>query len=300
MPVSSRRTFLAQSALALAALPAARGAVPALPAMPDPARLRLCFFTDAHLPYADTLTRLPNAKFHHQERIRTAFARANAFQPEVFVFGGDNVFAVDQSNDGGDREDNARAQFANWKQVVAEQVRVPHHSVIGNHDIWHARPAGQDPKALALAGYDMPHRYYSWALKGWKFVMLDVFSVGAAPVDAEQLAWLEKELAVEQPVCVVSHAPIFSVTAQLVGGAVGKAKVLRELFLRHPNVRLALSGHNHLVDACTLDRVTYICGGAVSGAWWEGDYEHCAPAFVIIDCDPAGDIRHQVVSWEKS
>jgi 3',5'-cyclic-AMP phosphodiesterase len=207
---------------------------------------------------------------------------------------------VDQSVDGGDKEDNARAQFANWEAVVAEKVRVPHHSVIGNHDIWRAAPKGTNPKSLAIEGFGMPSRYYSWRLGGWRFVMLDVFGISGAPVDAEQMAWLKQELAHDEPVCVVSHAPILSVTTQIVGGAVGSAKVLRSLFLQHPNVRLALSGHNHMVDACRMDCMTYLCGGAVSGAWWGGDYEGFPPAFLIIDLMPNGDVEHEVVYWEKT
>jgi 3',5'-cyclic-AMP phosphodiesterase len=297
---TNRRQFIQTSALALAALKVypASGAEPV--SAPGKNTFRICFFTDAHLPYADTLARLPDAKFHHQERIRTAFDRANAFKPDAFIFGGDNVFAVDQSQDGGDKEDNARAQFENWKSVVAQKVKVPHHSVIGNHDIWYARPKGENPKALALAGYDMPNRFYSWRMNGWKFVMLDVFGVSAAPVDSEQLAWLGQELAGDEPVCVVTHAPVLSVTTSLVGGGVGNPGVLRELFYKHPNVRLALSGHNHMLDACELDRVTYVCGGAVCGAWWEGDYEHCPPAFLILDLELTGEVKHQTVLWEKA
>jgi Icc protein len=298
----TRRDFVAATAAGVAGLFAGQAvAAPSSGAAPSSDNgLRVCFFTDSHLPYADTLARLPNAKFHHQERIQTAFDKANGFQPKAFVFGGDNVFAVDQSNDGGDKEDNARAQFDNWKRVVADKVRVPHHSVIGNHDIWHARPKGQDAKALAIAGYGMPNRYYSWSMKGWKFLMLDVFHDSGCHVDKEQLTWLENELAGDRPVCVVTHSPILGVTSQLVGGGVGGAKEFSELFYRHPNVRLALSGHQHMVDCCQIDRVTYHCAGAVSGSWWEGSYQHFPPAFLILDLLSNGDSRHEMVFWEKA
>lgn len=261
--------------------------------------LRACFFTDAHLPYEDTLARVPNDKFHHQERIRVAFDKANAFTPEVYIFGGDNVFAVDQANDGGNLEDNARGQFENWKKVVHEKVTVPHHSVIGNHDIWMSPPAGQDRKALAIAGFEMPGRYYSWSQRGWKFLMLDVFGISGSPLDKEQWDWLQQEIKTELPTCIVTHAPILGTTVQLVGGGIGSIRAWRELFYAHPNVRLALSGHNHMVDCCQLDRVTYLCGGAVSGGWWEKDYERFPAAFVILDLHPTGKIEQQVVFYES-
>lgn len=294
---ATRRKFLGSTATGLTAMLAGAGNAPAAPAAS--AGLRVCFFTDSHLPWGNTLARLTNDKFHHQERIRVAFDKANALKPDAYVFGGDNVFAVDQANDGGDKEDNARGQFENWAKVVAEKVKVPHHSVIGNHDIWRACPAGGDPKGLAIKYFGMPKRYFSWQMKGWKFVMLDVFGIKGKPVDPEQWQWLKNELACKEPVCIVSHAPIFGPSIQLVGGGVADPKALRELFLTCPNVKLALSGHNHIVDTCAIDGVTYLCGGAVSAGWWEKDYEHFPPAFVILDLKPDGSFVHKTVYWEK-
>ena len=88
-------------------------------------------------------------------------------------------------------------------------------------------------------------------------------------------------------------------TAQHVGGGVGgKGFDYRVFFYKHPQVRLALSGHQHMVDCCRLDRVTYICGGAVSGGWWEGDYQHFGPVFLIFDLKPDGTFDHQEIYWE--
>jgi Icc protein len=126
-------------------------------------------------------------------------------------------------------------------------------------------------------------------------------------LDDEQYAWLEGELATAGAgtnVCVVSHIPIWSVgmlacdarpisaedAAQLgrLGGpasALGGSRAgivygrgaahmdahrLTALFARHPGVRLALSGHIHIVEQIHYQGVTYACSGAVSGAWWRG------------------------------
>lgn len=305
---TTRRELLTLTAASLAGLStrllhaneATVGSKPKPVKLPVAGTLRACFFTDAHLPFEDTLARVSNDKFHHQERIRTAFDRANDFKPEVYIFGGDNVFAVDQPNDGGHLPDNVKGQFSNWQKVVREKVRVPHHSVIGNHDIWHARPKGEEPKAAAIAGYEMPSRYYSWTQGGWKFLMLDVFGISGSPLDKEQLAWLHDELKTDLPTCVVTHAPIFGPSVQLVGGGIGPIRAWRDLFRSNPNVRLALSGHNHMVDVVQLDRVTYICGGAVSGGWWEKDYENFPPAFIILDLYPNGEIEQQIVYYEQT
>ncbi len=260
--------------------------------------LRVCFFTDSHLP---TITshpdRLPNDKLRHQERFRAALEKANSFGPDLFLFGGDNVFAVDQDN----TEENARDQFSNWRSVVKEKVKVASHSVIGNHDIWHPKgTVPPDRKALAIEAFGMPNRFYSATAGAWTFMMLDVFHEGGCKVDAEQFAWLESELRkAAGPVCIVTHAPILSVTPlNTGGGSVGGAKELRQLFLKHESVRLALSGHQHQIDRCDFDRVTYICAGAVSGAWWEGIYENFPPAFVMLNLNHDGSFTHDVVFWD--
>ncbi len=274
---------------------------PALPDQPASGSLRLCLFTDAHLPGPHTHEHdrggtISNTELHYQERIRRAFDMANTFKPAVYLFGGDNIFAVDQGNS----QENATAQFDSWKAVVQEKVSVPHHSVIGNHDIWH----GPTPKALAMEAYGMPHRYYTWKMGGWKFIMLDVFG-GDGKIDkgSEQSDWLIAELEKsedKEPVCVVTHAPLAGMTTHILGsgGAGGKGFDHRVFFYKYPQVRLALSGHQHMVDCCRLDRVTYICGGAVSGGWWEGDYQHFGPVFLIFDLKPDGTFDHQEIYYE--
>ena len=271
---------------------------PALPDPPAKGSFRICLFTDAHLPGPHTHEHdrggsISDAALHYQARIRRAFDKANAFKPEAYVFGGDNIFAVDQGNS----EENADAQFESWKAVVKEKVTVPHHSVIGNHDIW----KGPNPKAKAIAAYEMPNRYYTWKMGGWKFIMMDVFGAdGKIDGNSEQGKWLVEELSKpedKEPVCIVTHAPMLGLTAHYVGGAVTGLD-FRSFFYKYPQVRLALSGHQHMVDFCRIDRVTYICGGAVCGGWWEGDYQHFSPAFLIFDLKPDGTFNHQEIYWE--
>jgi len=309
-PALPRRKFLGRSLVGAAGLCLAGMAgegraaeatlsAPALPEQPAQGAFRICFFTDAHLPGPHTHEHdrggsISNAELHYQERIRRAFDKANAFKPAAYVFGGDNVFAVD-----GATEASATAQFASWTTVVKEKVSVPHYSIIGNHDIM----GGPTPKAMAIEAYGMPHRYYAFKMGGWKFIMLDVFGGdGKLDVNSEQSNWLIGELGKtedKEPVCVVTHAPLAGMTAQHVGGAVGGVGFdYRAFFYKHPQVRLALSGHQHMVDCCRLDRVTYICGGAVSGGWWEGDYQHFGPVFLIFDLKPDGTFDHQEIFWE--
>lgn len=299
LPLASAAGLWMPGVASMAAAANATLAAPSLPEQPPKGVLRICFFTDSHLPGWHTHEKdrggsISNDRLHYQDRIRVAFDKANGFKPAAYVFGGDNVFAVDQGNS----EENAKAQFESWTTLVKKKVSVPHYSVIGNHDIWR----GPTPKAMAIEAYGMPHRYYEWQMGGWKFIMLDVFG-GDGKIDpkSEQGKWLIQELEHtkdKEPVCVVTHAPFAGMTAQHVGGAVGQIDY-RVFFYKYPQVRLALSGHQHMVDCCRLDRVTYICGGAVCGGWWEGDYQHFGPVFLILDLKPDGTFDHQEIFWES-
>jgi len=289
MPLTRRDVLTGISSLAL---------VPIVKASPSIARSkRICFFTDAHVPAPAPGDPNPENTTRHWARVRHAFDKANSYKPNLFVFGGDNIMAVDQ----GQPEAHARAMFENWKNIVKDKVRTPHVSVIGNHDIWYPKNIEvADRKALAKEAFQMPNRYHSYEALGWKFMLLDVFIPGApTAIDAEQFAWLDTELGKSnQPVCLVSHAPFFGPSCQLDGDPVGGKKELRKLLQKHDNVRLSLSGHQHWLDRSELDRVTYICGGAVSGSWWNGPYEGFDPAFTILDLNADGTFRTETVFWE--
>ncbi|MFQ3676396.1 MAG: metallophosphoesterase [Fimbriimonadaceae bacterium] len=254
----------------------------------------MAFLTDCHVPSPKSEDR---SKLRPQERMTQAFTSANAEKPDLFVFGGDNVMSVDHGID----EAAALEQFENWRELRQKNVAVPCAHVIGNHDIWRPKDrTTEDPKALAVEYFAMPHRFYRTDYRGWSFFLLDVFHPGApTEIDEEQWSWLASELAnASRPACIVTHTPIFSVSNIVEGGGVGKPKQIRELFLKHENVRLALSGHQHHIDRCEYDRVTYICGGAVSGAWWGGNYAHFPPAYVILDLWPDGRVESRVRYWE--
>jgi 3',5'-cyclic AMP phosphodiesterase CpdA len=258
---------------------------------------RICFFTDAHVPAPAPGDANPENTTRHWARVRKAFDKANSYRPNLFVFGGDNVMAVDQ----GQTEEHGRAMFDNWATIVKEKVKAPHVSVIGNHDICYLKGVEMtDRKALAKQSFQMPNRYYHREAAGWNFMLLDIFIPGAGTgIDKEQFDWLDAELGkTNRPVCLVSHAPFFGPSCQLDGDPVGGKKELRKLFQKHENVRLALSGHQHWLDKCELDRVSYLCGGAVSGAWWGGEYEGFPPAFLILDLNADGTFRSETVFWE--
>jgi 3',5'-cyclic-AMP phosphodiesterase len=270
--------------------------------------LRVAFLTDSHLPVS------PGENQRMSKMLDRVLGQHD--KPELVVFGGDNVMAVDD-----DDEKNtatlAQAQFDNWVNKVLHRLTCPSVSVIGNHDIFWNDSKGKpavDPKARAIEAYRMPHRYFSYRAGGWRFLLLDTFHADGCLIDPEQFQWLERELSDgTEPIILVSHAPILSVTGFLEskverpggryvlpsGWIVADVGKLKDLFLRHPRIKLALSGHMHQVDRVDYQGIEYLCGGAVSGNWWDpGKYVGFGPAYVMIDLFVDGSFRHEVIFWE--
>jgi 3',5'-cyclic-AMP phosphodiesterase len=270
--------------------------------------LRVAFLTDSHLPVTPGENQRMSRMLDRLQDQRD--------KPELIVFGGDNVMAVDDDDDKNTSE-SAQAQFDNWVEKVVKRVTCPFVSVIGNHDIfWKDGKATKsvDPKARAAKAYMMPNRYFSHRAGGWKFLLLDTFHSDECRIDPAQWPWLERELgAGTEPIVLVSHAPILTVTGFLEskveqsggqyvmpsGWMVSEVNKIKELLLRHPRVKLALSGHMHQVDRVDYQGVAYVCGGAVSGNWWDpGKYIGFGPAYLMIDLFADGSFRHEVIFWE--
>ncbi|GAA4432266.1 metallophosphoesterase family protein [Bremerella cremea] len=237
--------------------------------------------------------------------------QAREAAPELFVFGGDNVMAVD----GRQSDEQADIQFQQWQENVNDRLKVPSLSCIGNHDIrWKdhdkENPETYREKDRATKTYGMPARYYSAEHGGWQFFLLDTFQYQGCEIDEAQWKWLEDELAKSDlPAVVVTHAPLMSVThfyeastdkgigngyAIPSGWSPQRLNDLRLLFRKHPRVQLCLSGHMHTVDRVDVDDTTYICGGAVSGNWWtEGGYLGYPNSWIELKLFPDGSWSHQ-------
>lgn len=70
---------------------------------------------------------------------------------------------------------------------------------------------------------------------------------------------------------------------------------IKDLFCRHPDVRLGLSGHLHMQERIAYLGVTYACSGAVSGNWWNVEnpkFHEFGSAVAIIDCFDDGTAEH--------
>jgi 3',5'-cyclic AMP phosphodiesterase CpdA len=314
-----RREFLAAAgAVSLVPSAAARadgagtGRVPAL---------RFAHLTDLHC-CADR--RAPEgiaATFRHLREL-------DASRPvELVVTGGDLIMDSFETS-----REEALAQWNLLDGLLREHCRPPLEHCLGNHDLWgwcRAKCAsdGSEPDlgaGLACARLGLARPWRSFDRGGWHFVILQ--SVAPDPddpcgylgrLDAAQMAWLEADLAAgTAPTVVVSHIPILTVTpwtrgkgydqgrtGQISGGLVHlDAQPLHRLFRRSGRVKLALSGHMHLIDRCVADGITYCCDGAVCGGWWKPDDAHCEPTYAVVDLFADGSFEHRMVAsgWRNA
>jgi 3',5'-cyclic AMP phosphodiesterase CpdA len=161
----------------------------------------------------------------------------------------------------------------------------------------------------------LPKAYYSFEKGGWKFILLDSVHLDIddtwyiGKLGDEQFQWLQNELhASSGPVLVMSHIPILTSTVLLKDDVINRWEItggemhtdstkLIRLFNQYPNVKLVLSGHIHLREKLVYDNLTYLCNGAVSGAWWKGNNRETAPGYGLIDLYPDGTFQEQYINY---
>lgn len=239
------------------------------------------------------------------------------WSPDLILNSGDTVMAVDGRVTG----KRAAEQIALWKAAV-KGVKIPIHSCLGNHDVWDGNeptdevPVAKKGFALMTEALGMPAEYYNFEAGGWTFFALN--SVCNWPkygvLTADHLKWLKAELKKVKsttPVCVFSHLPILSVTSSVYGDGQRKEDgvlvpktwqhadcwEITEVFRRHPNVKLCLSGHMHTCDRVEYRGVWYVCGGAASGSWWAGSEYGFPPLYGAIDFYQDGAFEYRFVDY---
>ncbi len=314
--ILTRRNFLGVSAAAAAALTVGKipGASAEIPAA-DTAGFRFVHLTDIHL----------QPELHAADGLRSCLAAVNKLtpKPDFILTGGDNVMdALGQTHE------RAKLLFTLLKKTMADHAGIPVKFCLGNHDVfgWSMKKGVKtsDPqygKKMYCEMLELPSTYYRFDHQGWRFYVLDDVQPAEFPatkiaygyisyIDDAQMDWLKRELQAkpaEMPAAVVCHIPIFSMTvfedtkdhdARAVphGLMCRNARALAELLNRH-NVRLALSGHQHQVDQVKFRDLTFVCDGAVSGAWWGGPFKGFQEGFGILDLAADGNLRHQYYDY---
>jgi Icc protein len=236
-------------------------------------------------------------------------------KPDLVLNGGDFVFDMNKEN-----LSTIDAQWNLVSDLYKSDCGIPAHSCLGNHDIWwleNNKGQAVYGKQYALDRLKLAKPYYSFNQAGWKFIILDSVHLDIdgtwyiGKLGDEQMAWLENELKTTDPntpILVLSHIPILTATNLIEDNIVNKwvmlggemhtdtARII-SLFYQHPNVKLCLSGHIHLREKLVYNNVTYICNGAVCGAWWEGNRRETAPGYGIIDLYADGTFEEQYINY---
>jgi Icc protein len=269
--------------------------------------LRIAHLTDVHLKdQFDAPAKFVKCLHHVQQQTPKV---------DMILNGGDIVFDMNKEN-----ISTINNQWQLTHNVLKAECSLPVHYCLGNHDIWW----NEDDKGQALYGkqYSMDQLklskpYYSMEKSGWKFILLDSVHLDIdgtwyiGKLGDEQFTWLENELKstdAATPILIMSHIPILSATLMVDDNAGTKWEILGgdmhtdtskivSLFYQHPNVKLCLSGHIHLRDKVVYNNVTYICNGAVSGAWWEGNKRETAPGYGLIDLYSDGSFEEKYVNY---
>lgn len=272
--------------------------------------LRAAHITDVHITGDRNAPEGVRTMFRHMFR--------DDWSPDLVLNSGDTVMGVDGAVSG----QRAQQQIELWQAATAD-CSVPIFSCLGNHDVWDGlepvdeRQAARKGFGLMMEVLGMPAPYYSFDRGGWHFIALN--SVIEWPqygrLTEEHFQWLVDDLRKtprDMPVCVYSHLPILSVTSSVYGNSCVKERdvvvpgtwqhfdcwEISEIFRQFPNVKLCLSGHMHTQDRCEYRGVWYVCGGAVSGAWWGGSEYGFLPCYGQIDFFPDGAFTYQFVDYQ--
>lgn len=301
---------------AAAALPwlnraGAQTLAPAAPVPTEAPVLTVAHLTDIHFG-ADLLDdRMPRGI--SERGLRATLRHAQSQGAGLILQGGDLVgeaFNVPL--------EQVKPQLEGAVRVLREEAKVPVCHAIGNHDIWgwnkeKSGTTGREPgwgKGLYMQALGLEQPYYSFDQAGWHFVVLDSIQPEkehgyTAKLDSQQMDWLKSDLETypQTPTVILSHAPILSVAAFFDGSfTTGNwvvphhimhidAQRLKNLFKKHPQVRLALSGHTHLRDQSLYNGVLYAAGGAVSGSAWYGNTQETVPGYNLVRLYADGRVK---------
>ena len=307
-----RRHFL-QSVGALAGTSALAGLSALEAHTTDKKNIRFAFITDIHVkPDKTAETGMAKALRHVQN-----------LKPKVdfIINGGDSIMDALEAT-----KESTHTQWILFKTILQKENKLPVYHCIGNHDIWgwftRDEAIKQEKfygKAWALHELQMQNPYYRFKKNNWHFIVLDSTQLNPAGgyigrLDDAQFEWLKQELAkipLAEFVCIVSHIPILSICSGLFfdknepnGDLIIKRNLMhtdflkiKKLFSQYPQIKLCVSGHIHLQDELKYLGIGYYCNGAVSGAWWKGNFQEFSPAYAIFELSADGFFQRKMISY---
>ncbi len=307
--MSSRRNFFKQSVVGIGSMmiPLACSSAPAT-SEKRVRSLRIAHITDVHIL--------------DQENAELSFANVineiNTMKdkPDLIINTGDTVMDENKQT-----REIVMKRWEVWNKIM-KQNKIPVFSALGNHDVWYGPEEKLDEeykkdrrygKNWAMEELSMPDRYYSFEKKNWKFIALDSINGDSGyQLDEEQFIWLSAQLresSPQQSICVFNHVPILAMGPTLYetrrkpieevkfpsGDMHNDHQRIKDLFFKHNNVKVCLSGHVHYIDCVDYLGVKYLCNGAVSGNWWGSPMvlDEFPPVYTIIDLYTDGSLEYE-------
>lgn len=272
--------------------------------------MRIAHITDIHISKDKTAIDGFTKCLHYIQNMQDT--------PDMIINGGDAI------EDALLRTKSAvRNQWNLWHDILKNENSLSTYHTIGNHDVWGLYSEKRDflyGKKFAQEMLELDGTYRSIDANGWHIIFLDSTQKKAnglwytAKLGEEQMDWLKNDLAavnMATPVLVVSHIPILCANVFLddVKQRFGKfhipgswmhndVKEIMQIFNRHKNVKLCLSGHIHLQDKVQYNGVTFCCNGAVAGDWWRNEYYHETKAgFGVVNLFDDGSFTNEYIHY---
>jgi 3',5'-cyclic AMP phosphodiesterase CpdA len=276
--------------------------------------LRIAHLTDVHVQPELGAGEGLIACLHH--------VQSQADKADIIFNGGDAV--MDTLAVGADR---TKLLWKLYLDTMRQESSLPIEHCLGNHDVWgwdkkKSGMSGSEPgygKAWAMDVLGLAKPYHSFDRAGWHFIVLDSIhestdALFEGRLDDEQFDWFVGDLRncpAATPICIMSHMPILSAATFFDGQneKSGKewrvsgaqvhldARKLKDLFFQHPNVKLCLSGHLHLLDRVDYNGVSYLCNGAVCGNWWKGKRQETDAGYALVDLYDDGSFERQYIEY---
>ena len=205
---------------------------------------------------------------------KAAVDQVNALSPALVVMTGDLV-----------NTPNDAVQDSIYRVRVAE-LKAPVYTIPGNHDIMGFTREKQ-ADYIAKRGYD----HFSFREHGCAFIGIDTNCIkdGATDAEAEQWAWLEKELAAAQEckyTFVFVHCPVIRESMDEREDNSNFSMDQRQRYIglfKKYGVDVVFAGHTHQEYDATVDGIRFFTAGPVGNALGHGK-----PGYAVIKVDADG------------
>ncbi|MDR1120943.1 MAG: metallophosphoesterase [Dysgonamonadaceae bacterium] len=244
-------------------------------------KVRFGLVTDLH--YARKEKAGNRCYTHSIDKLREAMKVFNEQKPDFIIELGDF------KDQGADREQTLA--FLDEIETEYRMFRHPVYHVFGNHDMDNISKS-DFLEHTANEGEAKGRNYYSFSVKGVKFIVLDAnynedgsdydsgnFDWKKAFIPKPQLDWLSREVETRRPVVVFLHQ-LLDLTQKKHGTCVGNAGGVIEILEKSGKVLAVFQGHHHAGSYSFSRGIHYFTmKGLIEGAFPENN------SFALVEID---------------